>query len=266
MSFLHQQLSSLHLNPDEIHLWFAFPDEIQDVELLAAYQALMTKEEYDRQQRFRFAKHQHQFLITRALVRTTLSRYFTIEPEHWRFVQNSYGKPEIRVADGMPPLRFNLSHTDGLILCGVSLNADIGVDVEYLERKCTALEIADRFFSPTEVKDLEALASESDQQKRFFEYWVLKESYIKARGMGLALPLEQFTFHLAENKPLGISFDPRLSDNPNHWQFWVLKPTQHHKAALGVCQKNSQPSRLIIKKVVPFSNEHSFSCPILHKS
>lgn len=84
--------------------------------------------------------------------------------------------------------------------------------------------------------------------------------------MGLSLPLEQFTFHITENKPLCISFDPRLPDNPNHWQFWLFKPTQHHNAALGISQKQPQPSRLVIKKVVPFRDEQPFSCPILHQT
>lgn len=264
MSLSPNKSSILPLNPDEIHLWFAFPDEIQDRELLSAYQKLMTEEEYARQQRFRFAKHQQLFLITRALVRTTLSRYTDVEPQHWRFSKNDYGKPTILAAEDLPPLRFNLSHTEGLIICGVVLKQDIGVDIENGERKCTTLDIADRFFSPQEVKDLHALSSKVEKQNRFFDYWVLKESYIKARGMGLSLPLEQFSFHLSKNKPLQISFDPRMQDNPDDWQFWLLKPTQYHKAAISLNQNTNKPYRLVTKKVVPLKNEQSFLCPIIH--
>ncbi|OQY54731.1 MAG: 4-phosphopantetheinyl transferase [Candidatus Parabeggiatoa sp. nov. 2] len=247
----------LKLNSDEIHLWFAFSDEIQNVELLSAYEKLMTPEERAQQQRFRFAKHRHQYLVTRALVRTTLSRYTNIEPGDWRFSKNDYGKPEIMASEGMPPLRFNLSHTEKLIICGVVLKQDIGVDVEYLARKGASVDIADRFFSPQEVKDLYAVA-EKERRARFFDYWTLKESYIKARGMGLSLPLELFTFHISEHEPLRISFDAKLRDDPSRWQFWLLQPTPHHKVAISVCREANKHYQLVMKKVVPLREEQVF--------
>jgi 4'-phosphopantetheinyl transferase len=147
----------LTLNPDELHLWFAFSDEIQNTELMKAYQNLMTTEEKAQQQRFHFAKHRHQYLVTRALVRTTLSRYCHVKPGDWRFLKNDYGKPKIKTFEGIPELRFNLSHTENLIICGVVLKQEIGVDVEYMERKGATVEIADRFFSQQEVNDLHTL-------------------------------------------------------------------------------------------------------------
>ena len=71
----------LTLADDQVDLWFAVPDEIQDSELLAAYGQLMSEEERARQQRFLFARHRHQFLVARALVRTTLSRYAPVSPD-----------------------------------------------------------------------------------------------------------------------------------------------------------------------------------------
>ena len=256
----------LTLNSDELHLWFAFSDEIQNTELTKAYQNLMTPEEKVQQQRFRFAKHQHQYLVTRALVRTTLSRYCSnVKPGEWRFVKNDYGKPEIIASEGMPPLRFNLSHTENLIICGVVLEQEIGVDVEYMERKGTSVDIADRFFSQQEVDDLYTLV-ETQRLSRFFDYWTLKESYIKARGMGLSLPLEQFTFHLLEHEPLHISFDSKLRDDPNRWQFWLLQPTAHHKAAISVSRGENRRYQLTLKKVVPLMEDMPFSCSVLRQS
>ena len=107
----------------------------------------------------------------------------------------------------LPPVRFNLSHTDGLAVCAVVLKHDIGVDVEHRQRRVVSENIARRFFSPSEVREFESLP-ERMQQDRFFQYWTLKESYIKARGMGLSIPLEKFSFHLLKNKPIRISFDP----------------------------------------------------------
>ncbi|MEN8218356.1 MAG: 4'-phosphopantetheinyl transferase superfamily protein [Pseudomonadota bacterium] len=253
------------LQPDEIQLWFTFPEEIQNLELLSAYEKLMNQEERAQQQRLHFAKHRHQYLITRALVRSTLSRYTNIEPQQWRFWKNDYGRPEIISTANTPPLRFNLSHTDGLIICGVVLKQDIGVDVENLERKGAMLEIAQRFFSPKEIKDLYSLPAQQ-RRERFFDYWTLKESYIKARSMGLSLPLEQFSFHISEHQPIQITFAPQMHDEPSQWQFWLLKPTQHHKATVSICRPANRHYRLTMKKVVPLMKEQTFSCTILNQT
>jgi len=250
------------LKPNEIHLWLAFPDEIQDTRLLSEYKQLLIPEEAEKQRRFYFPRHRHQYLVARALVRTTLFRYTGIKPRLLEFSKNQYGRPDLILHDSLPPIRFNLSHTDGLIACAVILKQDIGVDVEDMERRAVSLETADRFFSKTEVDDLHQVP-ESKKKDRFFDYWTLKESYIKARGMGLSLPLEQFSFHLSENKPPGISFDPKLSDDPDRWQFWLLRPTKRHKAALSACRENQDPYGLTIKKTVPLLVEEDFPFSIV---
>src|SRR6185295_18612851 len=120
--------------------------------------------------------------------RTTLSHYAAVDPTAWQFARNRRGRPEISGPLGVAPLRFNLSNTAGLIACLVTLGVDVGVDVEDTHRRGETVRIANRFFSASEVAALEALPPER-QRQRFFEYWTLKESYIKARGMGLAIPL-----------------------------------------------------------------------------
>ena len=85
-----------------------------------------------------FDRDRRAFLMTRALVRTTLSRYAPVAPADWRFITNAHGRPEIldRPA-GVPDLRFNISHTDGLIACAVTIGREVGVDVEHIGRHLT---------------------------------------------------------------------------------------------------------------------------------
>ncbi len=260
------QLPILKLGPTEVHLWFTFPAEVQNQELIQEYEKLLTPAEQTQWQRFRFAHLRRQYLVTRALVRSTLSRYTdAVKPDAWRFSKNKYGRPEIITSTNIPPLRFNLSHTSDLIICGVILNQDIGVDVENMERQGTTIDIADRFFSPQEVKDLYSVPKEK-RLARFFDYWTLKESYIKARGMGLSLPLEHFTFHISNHsKPLQISFAKQIDDEPTHWQFWLLQPTEHHKATLSIRQEALVKYQLTLKKVIPLMEEQAFFCPILNE-
>ncbi|MBF0287251.1 MAG: 4'-phosphopantetheinyl transferase superfamily protein [SAR324 cluster bacterium] len=163
------------------------------------------------------------------------------------------------------PFRFNLSHTEALVSCGVVLETDIGVDVEDTHRITSSLEIAENFFSPQEVFDLSRL-SEDAQQDRFFDYWTLKESYIKARGMGLSLPLEHFSFDLGRSKNIDISFDQHLKDDPQNWRFWLLRPGPHHKAAVSVNSKGWKKYEILVRKMVPLSEIKPFECPILRQS
>ena len=202
------------------------------------YHALMSAEEHERMARLVFDRDRRRFLLTRALVRTTLSRYAAVPPAAWAFIANAHGRPEILDRPpGVPDLRFNLSHTDGLIACAITIGREVGVDVEHIQRRVTH-DVAGRFFAPREVNHLKMLA-EDEQQRVFFDYWTLKEAYIKARGFGLALPLADFAFTLAPQAPPQIAFEPALQDDPDTWQFTQDWPTPHHRLAVAVRRKGA---------------------------
>ena len=109
----------------------------------------------------------------------------------------------------------------------------LGVDAENLDRASATSDIAAHYFSPLELRALRALPL-AQQRERFFAYWTLKESYIKARGLGLALPLEQFSFLLDDPPQIRIAFDSRLSDEPSRWRFALLSGSEQHLVAVGV--------------------------------
>lgn len=250
---------------DRVEVWLTFPDTINDPALLAAYAQLLNAEEQQRWQRFHFAKHRKQYLVSHALVRTMLSRFAPQAAEAWRFITNDYGRPEIVPEENPNKLHFNLSHTDGLIACAVSQGRELGVDVEDMARNSQTVEIADRFFATQECHDLRALPV-AQQHARFFDYWTLKESYIKARGMGLSLPLEQFSFHINDAASIGISFGPKITDRPERWHFWQWQVGPQHKLALCVEQETSEKLSLAINKNSPLIGTTLFSCTLLRES
>jgi 4'-phosphopantetheinyl transferase len=235
----------------EAHLWVARPEQIRDPELLLAYDALLTADEREKVARYRFEKDRHGSLVTRALVRTALSRYADVSPRDWRFVSNEYGRPEVQDPAGERALRFNLSHTNGLVVCLVSRDREVGVDVENRARRGELLEVADRFFSPFEVRALRALPP-AQQLDRFFLYWTLKESYIKARGMGLAISLSAFSFDLdSPGEGIRILIDPSLHDDPGRWQFSALSVGRRHAIAAGVERMGEREVRILVRETVP---------------
>ncbi len=180
--------------------------------------------------RFHFARNRHQYLVTRALIRSSLSACYPVDPAAWQFGTNRYGKPGITHPDTALPLRFNLSHTQGLTVCAITRDYAIGVDVENPQRSTqSGFSHLASYFSAREIEDLCNLPADQ-QQQRFFDYWTLKESYIKARGEGLAIPLSKFSFLFTGNQLTEFRVEPDLQDNADCWQFWRIAMADQYGA------------------------------------
>jgi 4'-phosphopantetheinyl transferase len=233
---------------DEVRVWHVCEADVTP-ERLAAYRTLLSEDERQRADRFLRADDAARFVIGRALARTSLSRYAPIAPREWPFRVNEHGRPELdgRPA-GAPDLRFNLSHTPGLVACAVTVGREVGVDVEWTNRRVLH-DVPERFFSPREVSDLRALPPE-EQDVVFFDYWTLKESYIKARGFGLALPLRQFSFLRIPGRAPAIAFAPELHDDPASWQFAQFWPTRDHRMAVAV-RRHGADLPVVVDAIVP---------------
>ncbi|MGA3092604.1 MAG: 4'-phosphopantetheinyl transferase superfamily protein [Terriglobales bacterium] len=245
----------LPLTSAEIHLWLAFYDEITEEGLHCAYRELLDTAEKEQEPRFYFARDRQRYLITRALVRTVLSRYIPIHPKEWIFSTTAYGRPDIANAQAREAcLVFNISHTHSLIVLGVTKRRALGVDVENFRAREVSLEIADRYFAPQEVADLTATPPHQ-QQYRFFEYWTFKEAYIKARGMGLSLPLDKFSFHYRDDHAVAIAIAPELADDSGRWQFWQLRPASEYLVAICAERLGAESPRLIVRQAIPLLSE-----------
>jgi 4'-phosphopantetheinyl transferase len=241
------------LPPGACHLWCVDPGAIDDPYLLAAYHSVMSPDEAVAQARYRFPEGRREYLVTRALVRSVLSAYAPVLPRDWSFVRNKHGRPEIAGPSGAPRLRFNLSNTRGLVVCLVARDREVGVDVEDTWRHGETVAVADRFFSPSEAAALNRHPREH-QRDRFFDYWTLKEAYIKARGMGLAIPLDHFSYHLDEPSGIRISFAPELDDDPSRWQFSLQSLGGRHRIATAVERRNGEgPIDIELIRIVPFN-------------
>jgi 4'-phosphopantetheinyl transferase len=234
----------LALPTDEAHLWLVDP-AAWDLETLAPHlRAWLSPEEEARLDRYAFAHSRREFLATRALCRAVLSRYARVAPAAWRFAANRWGRPEVASPDGAW-LRFNLSNADGMLACLVARDRAVGVDVEDTWRAVDTHGTARHVFAPAELAAL-ARQRPDEHRPRFFHYWTLKEAYIKARGMGLAIPLDRFAFELdAADGVVRVAIDPSLGDDPTAWQFARLRPTPRHQVAVAVRRGADPDLRLV---------------------
>lgn len=237
-------------NSSDIDVWLTQYDSIADPALLARVGALMSSAERAQQQRFHLADDRLRYLVTRAMVRTVLSRYAPVSPAAWGFTSNPNGRPEIAVDHNTPGISFNISHSSGLIALVVSRRFTVGIDVENVILRHAPLEVARNFFAPAEAAELEALP-QSLQHERFFEYWTLKESYIKARGVGLSMPLHCFSFSFPHPSAVSLAVDPGSDDLASQWRFWQSRPTPHHLLALCAGGIDETVPSVAVHSIVP---------------
>jgi 4'-phosphopantetheinyl transferase len=251
-----------------VELWCTFYHQpTLDESLLATYRQLMTEGELSQAARFYFERDRRRYIITRALVRTVLSRYAEdVSPKEWRFENNPYGRPHI-VNDSAAArsLSFNITHTDGLIVLAVARENTLGVDAENTQTRPVSTSLADSFFAPEEAAALRTVDAASWQQ-RFFEYWTLKESYIKARGMGLSIPLDQFSFSFPENDAVGLYVHPEQNDPAERWRFWQFTLAPSYTVALCVGRQSGEAPSLIVKDAVPLVSENDLSYSLVRSS
>ena len=161
---------------------------------------------------------------------TLLAGYLRIGPADCAFVANRYGRPSMLPGAAGGTLEFNVSHTNGLVACAVAHVPEIGVDVEDIERAAVSRHLPARYFSATEAQALDDVP-EAARVSSFFDYWTLKEAYIKARGLGLSLPLDGFSMQLDPDGPPRISFAAAIDTDPDSWQF-AQHPSPRHRLAV----------------------------------
>lgn len=199
-------------------LWLAYPEDMLGGRVADDCAQMLSEEERARWKGLRFDEHRREYLTTRFLVRTALSHCHPLPAEAWKFQVNSYGKPAVHPDCG---LRFNLSNSSGLVVCLIGNEGELGVDAEPCDRATKIAELGCEFLSTLELAQLEVLPDQ-DKLNRALTLWTLKEAYIKARGLGLSLPLKKFSFVFDESDGFRLETDPCLNDDPTRWRFCLL--------------------------------------------
>lgn len=253
------------------HVFLADPATADDPERQARYEGLLSADERARQARFVFARDRAAFAVTRALVRTALSRHADVAPEDWRFAPDPHGRPRVVAPTGVATPCFSVAHTDGLIACLLTAEVRAAVDVERLRAVDDAAAIARRHFAPAEVAALDACADDAERQALFFALWTLKESYLKALGRGLSLPLDAAVFQIAPGEPgeapgrLVARLDSAHGDSGVTWDFGLWQPSSAHRLAIARARSSaaSPAAALLFFCVVPGEPAAPIAVPLL---
>jgi 4'-phosphopantetheinyl transferase len=200
-------------------------------ESVARLARLLDADERERAARFRFERDRMRFQVGRAALRTILGDILGVPPPEVRFAYGAHGKPELAPPWAASGLRFNVSHSDALALCAVSVHRRVGVDLERLRTLPDLEAIAARVFSPREQNALGRIPL-PERQAAFFTAWTRKEAYVKALGEGFAHRLARFTVSLAPGTPARLE---HVDDDPaeaGRWTLQALAPDPAYVAAL----------------------------------
>ena len=194
------------LNESRIDLWqFSLEHELN----IASQ--ILDADERARGDRFYFSRHKRRFTSARATLRIILARYLNMVPERLEFTYNAHGKPSVINSQ---KLQFNISHTGDLALLAVGKSFPMGVDIEYYSARPYE-GIAKNLFSAQEYSEFKNTPS-ALKPAVFFHVWAQKEAFIKASGLGLSYPTQEF------NVPTTIP-TKQLIDDPLHNMTWQLR-------------------------------------------
>jgi 4'-phosphopantetheinyl transferase len=220
------------MSGERISLYVGLLETVDTPHAHQACLATLSLKEKRRAEGFVFERHRRQYIFAHGLLRFALSSFVPeVKPSDWCFVTNRYGRPFIAAPATTRTVYFSLSHTEGCVACVVSGCEAVGVDVEQIQERRSLFTIAHSNFSPQEIDALRLLPP-GDLVDRFFDYWTLKEAYLKAHGTGLNFPLNQFSILISSGQQIGIRFMPGMADDSQRWRFMKRSPSARHRLAV----------------------------------
>lgn len=211
------------LKNGEIHIWRATLDLPEKT-----YQRLfsyLSSREKEKGKRLIREILQKRYLSSHAILREILSRYHNVDPSQLEFSFGLHGKPYLNIPYKGKYLQFNMTHSHEKALYAFTLEAEIGIDIEWIQQDIRAMDIAKRFFSEHEYRQLLSLPDD-DQVPGFFRCWTRKEAFLKATGEGLSFPLKFFSVDVT--KPSSDNCLLSHEKNPNalqRWNVFSLEPS-----------------------------------------
>ena len=202
-------------------VYIANTDPLKENGLYNAAFGAVSAERKDKVLRYRFLKDRVLSLGAEILLREALKEQ-GVEITEISYGYKTNGKPFLKGVEGFD---FNISHSEDFVMVAVSEN-ETGCDIE----KITGidLEIAKKFFFREEYENIAALPASEERNGLFFRYWTLKESFMKATGLGVRLPLDSFQILIGSDGKTGV----RQNVDARNYNFTEIDAVPGYKCAL----------------------------------
>lgn len=198
------------IDDKEVHIWrIDLSDFLNEKQAL---HSLLSPDERQRAEKYRFEKDRDRYVIRRGILRKILGSYLKRNDEQLRFTYNRNGKQFLDIETGERTISYNTSFSADIAVAAVAFKGKVGIDVEFVDHEFPKFDVADRYFSVDEVSAIRSLPADL-QTAAFFNCWTLKEAYVKALGEGLSrqMPKLKISTDIEDSKTIQISADPKVT-------------------------------------------------------
>jgi 4'-phosphopantetheinyl transferase len=230
-----ENLGDIELAPElregVVDVWcYRLPEAETEVGRLQRY---LSDVERQRASRLRQGRVRDEFILGRGALRSFLAKYLNDKPEKVPLSTSAHGKPCVAQSGGSSELRFNISHSDGVAVFAFALKSDVGVDIERTRPDVNGITASASLLSHYEQEVLRGLSKEG-LVDAFFRCWTRKEAYVKGKGDGLALSLQDFDVSLLPNEPARLLATRPDSRDASRWKLEDLATLPGYASALAV--------------------------------
>lgn len=231
----HSPSGKIDLSSDQIHLWRARLDMAgYDDELFWEY---LSESERERANRIVFPHHRLRFIRSHGISRAILARYCKKSAGELKIANSIYGKPFLENCEKQE-IKFNLSHSEDLMVIGIAPGREIGVDIEVHSSKVDWRQIAKGYFCAREIHIIESQESEVAQISAFYQLWTSKEAYMKACGQGMAVPLHRVEVEFQRGNPAFFIELPGGEAEIRQWQLFGFLPVPGGSGSIVIENRN----------------------------
>jgi len=207
---------------DEVSVWTMAAPSFGSRNL-DLWRSVLSVEETARAQQLFSAADRANYVAARALLRNLLQAVGGLPARAWEISITDSGKPAVAGPHGAPLPQISVTHTDGLVACAAGIDVAVGIDAESTRGKIP-VEVAEATLAPDELRDFTAAPADR-REEIFLRLWTLREAYIKAAGLDLHFPHENFCFGL---DPPRITFlDGPDSGRSSEWRLFNWSTGRH---------------------------------------
>lgn len=206
-------------------------DVSKDVIAPSDAQRILSRSETDRAAKCRTPARRHRYVQCHALLRRLLAERTGLDAADMVFSKGEFGKPLLAGEAAGSGITFNISHSGSFAVVAIGRDVDIGVDIEMIKPGRDFLGIVDHFFSSSESCAIRALPH-AEQEAAFYTCWCRKESFIKATGCGLQMPLNGFAVSVEPQARAKLLWVDGQTHHCKDWQMHTLPTPPGYVGAL----------------------------------
>jgi 4'-phosphopantetheinyl transferase len=236
MSLNYLSLNSVKIpGKEEVHIWMA------DLNISESIQqhfekSFLSNEELAKAKSFKFDQHRLQFSASHGYLRFILAQYLNCCPSLIEYEIGEYGKPSLKNPSNPDKIRFNMSHSQNMALYAVTLDVEVGVDIEIIKDDLNIPDLIEHVFTTRENNIFKEI-KEDKKTKVFYDVWTRKEAYLKATGEGFNFPLNKIevtTYPDEEVKLLNVE----RNQSVNPWSLYSLELPEY-SASIAIKRKKN---------------------------